>query len=106
VNGEGHVRIAGLGTAFALPTTLAVDAHLSFHGTAPELIDPQRWGLHNTEAITASDVYAFGVLAWEVRMELVASLGKLLNEMEFIVRFSPGELHFLTRGLSQGLIRC
>jgi len=81
VNGEGHVRIAGLGTAFAPSTTLAVDLYRPFHGTAPELIDPQRWELHNTEVTTASDVYAFAILAWEVRMEFVASLDKLLNEM-------------------------
>lgn len=106
MNGEGHVRIAGLGTAFVLSTTPAADAYRSSHGTAPEFIDTQRWGSHNTEATTASDVYAFAVLAWEVRMELVAFLGKMLNEMEFIVRFFPGELRFPKRGLSQGLTRC
>ena len=79
MNGEGHVCIAGLGTAFTLSTKPAVDVHRLFHGIAPELIDSHRWGLHNTGATMASDVYAFAVLAWEVRMSFVASLDKLLN---------------------------
>ena len=48
-----------------------VDIDRFFHGTAPELVDPQRFQLTDTGPTTASDVYAFGVLAWEVSRELV-----------------------------------
>jgi len=54
VNGDGRVRIAGLGMASALSTMPAVDVYRFFHGVAPELIDPQRWGLHNAGATMAS----------------------------------------------------
>ena len=37
-----------------------------FHGAAPELVNPQRFGLIDTGTTKASDMYAFGVLAWEV----------------------------------------
>jgi len=72
VGGDGHARIAGLGTASILRAMPGVDVDRLFHGAAPELIDPQRWGSTDPGATTASDVYAFAVLAWEVRMEFVA----------------------------------
>jgi hypothetical protein len=106
VDGDGHVRIAGLGTAFALSTTPTVDVHRSFYGVAPELIDPHRWGLHDTGATMASDVFAFAGLAWEVRMEFMTSVDKPLNELGFMVRFFLDELRFRTRALLQGFIRC
>jgi len=106
VNGDGRVRVAGLGMASALSTTPAIDVYRSFHGVAPELIDPQRWGLHNAGATMASDVYAFAVLAWEVGMESEAFLDELLNEIGFMVRFLPGEFRFPTRALLQGFIQC
>jgi len=43
-----------------------VDVDRFFHGAAPELIDPQSFGFVGTESTKASDMYAFGVLAWEV----------------------------------------
>ena len=43
----------------------------------------------------ASNVHAFAVLAWEVRMELAASFDSPLNEMGFVLRFSLGDLRFL-----------
>jgi hypothetical protein len=49
-----------------------VNVDRSFHGAAPEPIDPRRWGLADTGAMVASDVYAFAVLALEVRIQLVA----------------------------------
>ena len=106
MNVDGRVRIAGLGVASALSTTPAVDVYRSLHGVAPELIDPQRWGLHDAGATMASDVYAFAVLAWEVGMESTASLDKPLNEMGFMVRFFLGEFRFPTRALSQRFIQC
>ena len=102
---DGHARIAGLGAA-SIPSAIpAVDVDRSFHGAAPELIDPQRWGLADTGATTASDVYAFAVLAWEVRIELVASFDSPLNEI-FMLRFSLGDLRFPTRALLRGFIQC
>ena len=53
----------------------------------------------------ASDVYAFAILAWEVRAELIASLDELLNEMGFVVRLSLGNLRSLMRASSRAFIQ-
>lgn len=45
-----------------------VDVDRFFHGAAPELADPRRWGARGAGASKASDLFAFGVLAWEVSM--------------------------------------
>ena len=79
MDGDGHVCIAGLGTAFTLSTMQAVHVDQSFHAVAPELINPQRWGLADAGVTSASDVYAFGVLAWEVRVKSATSPDKRLN---------------------------
>jgi len=60
VDARRRACIAGLGTAL-LPS---VDRF--FNGTAPELVDPRRFGLTDIGTTKASDTYAFGVLAWEV----------------------------------------
>ena len=75
MGGDGRAYIAGLGAASTPSTVLAVDVDRSFHGAAPELIDPQRFRLTDSGATMASDVYAFGVLAWEVSCEFMKSLG-------------------------------
>ena len=106
VDGCGHARIAGLGTASILRAMPGMDVDRSFHGAAPELIDPQRWGFTDPGVTMASDVYAFAILAWEVRMEFVASLNRPLNVMVFAVRFSLEGLHSPTRALSRGFIQC
>jgi len=67
VDSCGRARVAGLGTAL-LPS-----ADGFFHGTAPELVDPPRFGLTDAGTTKASDVYAFGVLAWEVGPTLSVS---------------------------------
>lgn len=59
VDADGHVRVS------------------FFHGAAPELINPQHFRLTNTGATKASDVYAFGVLAWEVSGTHVGSSGSI-----------------------------
>lgn len=53
-----------------------------------------------------SDVYAFAVLAWEVRMKLAVCFDSPLNEMGVVFRFSLGDLRFPMRVLSRGFIRC
>ena len=63
---DGRVRVAGLGAASIPSAVSGVDVDTSFHGAAPELVDPQRFRSTNSRATTASDVYAFGVLTWEV----------------------------------------
>ena len=91
MGGDGHARIAGLGTASIQSTTPAFDVDRSFHATAPELINPWRLGPHDTGAAMASDVLAFAVLAWEVRVNSTASFDQPLNEVGFVVRFSLGD---------------
>ena len=81
IDSGGRARIAGLGAALLPSTMPGVDIDRFFHGAAPELVDPQRFRLTDTGATTASDVYAFGVLAWEVSRELFFSLDKFLDEM-------------------------
>ena len=103
--GGGHARIAGLGMASILRAMPGVNVDRSFHGAAPELIDPQRWGSTNPGATMASDVYAFAILAWQVRMEFVASPNRPLNGTVFEVRFSLGDLHSPTRALSRRFIQ-
>ncbi|KAF9646932.1 kinase-like protein [Thelephora ganbajun] len=67
VGGDGRARVAGLGTASILHASVqGADVDRSFHGAAPGLIDPQRWGSTDSGVTMANDVYAFAVLAWEV----------------------------------------
>jgi len=80
---------------------LGEDVDRLFPGAAPELIDARRWGVTDTGATTASDVYAFSILAWEVRVKSVASPDNPLNGAGFVVRFSLDNLHSLARVLSQ-----
>ena len=64
-----------------LSNTPVVDIDRFFHGAAPELASYHEHfdGLTETGATKASDVYAFGVLAWEVSIE-VAVLPQQLTE--------------------------
>ena len=79
MGGDGRAYIAGLGAASTPSTVLAVDVDRSFHGAAPELIAPQRFRLANTRPTTASDVYAFAILAWEVSIERTNLSGQTLR---------------------------
>ena len=68
---DGRPRIAGLGTAIVPSSVPVGDVNQSSCGVlAPELIDPQRWGLSSAEPTTASDIFAFALVAWEVKMKL------------------------------------
>lgn len=77
---DGAARIAGLGSALILGRTTARPEMSACRGSAPELAYPGEFGLfypHNTKA---SDIYAFGVLAWEVRV-LVAFSNHSLEQL-------------------------
>ena len=75
VDAGGHIHIAGLGAAFIPSSTPAAGVDRFFHGAVPELVDPQRFQLASTGITTASDMYAFGVLAWEVSVWNTSSSG-------------------------------
>lgn len=68
---DGTTRIAGLGSALILDHTTVwseMSVEWSFRGSAPELIYPEEFGLSHPQISKASDIYALGVLAWEVRV--------------------------------------
>ena len=79
VDHDGHARVAGLGAALLPSAMPGVDIDRFFHGAAPELIEHQRLRLTNAEATKASDAYAFGVLALEVRPTLQYLVGKFFD---------------------------
>lgn len=69
----GTARIAGFGSALILGHATVwseMSAERSFRGSAPELVCPERFGLGYPHGTKASDVYAFGVLAWEVSVSM------------------------------------
>ena len=72
---DGRARVAGLGAASIPSAVPRVDANRLFPGAAPELIDPERFRSTNTEVTIAGDIYAFGVLTWEVNGVRVSSFG-------------------------------
>ena len=79
VDHDGHARVAGLGAALLPSAMPGVDIDRFFHGAAPELIEHQRLRSTNAEATKASDAYAFGVLALEVRPTLQYLVGKFFD---------------------------
>lgn len=72
VDACGHAHLGGLGAALLPPDTPGVDIERFFCGAAPELADGERFGSADAGATKASDAYAFGVLAWEVSIGVVA----------------------------------
>lgn len=75
VDADGCVRIAGFGAASIPFIAPPVDVDQTFYGAAPELIDPQRFGFVDAKTTKASDVYAFGIIAWEVSKVHAGSSG-------------------------------
>ena len=106
VDVHGHARLAGLGVAFPLARMPGVDIDRLFRGIAPELAVPQRYGLTDTGTTKESDVYAFGVLAWEVSPPLKCLMDELLNRVRVFLRFSLSELHFPMRVGLREFTRC
>jgi hypothetical protein len=66
VDSDGHIRVTGLGVTSIPSPVPRAEVDRFFHGAAPELIEPRRFRLTSAGATTATDVYAFGVLTFEV----------------------------------------
>ncbi|KAF9646934.1 kinase-like protein [Thelephora ganbajun] len=77
IDADGHAHVGGFGAAFLPSATPGMDIDRFFHGAAPELVGIQRFESIGTEATKATDVYAFGVLAWEVLVGQVPFSGKI-----------------------------
>ena len=68
VDSEGTPRIGGLGSAISEFSSVArsESPDMLTRSSAPELVDPGAFELLDTQPTRASDVYAFGVLAYQV----------------------------------------
>ena len=85
---DGTARIAGLGSALILDQTTPrseMSVEWLFRGSAPELMCPQEFGLSFPYNSKPSDIFAFGVLAWEASVFIEFS--ELLAKMN-LARFS------------------
>ena len=71
VDSEGTPRIAGLGSASvdlqSCPEAWSEGPHELTRCRAPELVNPEGFGLSKPQTTKASDVYALGVLAYQVK---------------------------------------
>lgn len=71
VDSEGTPRIGGLGSASvhrqSSPVAWSDDSHDLTRCNAPELVNPGAFGLPGSQPTKASDIYALGVLAYEVK---------------------------------------
>jgi hypothetical protein len=83
-----------------------VDIDRFFHGAAPELVYPQSSGLTDTGPTKESDMYAFGVLAWEVSPTLERLINGIFDGARLAPRFFPGEFRSPMRVGSQESTRC
>lgn len=72
VDTDGTPRITGLGSAFiqSSPVTWAEEPPELTRCTAPELVNPGDFELPRAQVTKPSDIYAFGVLAYEVSIRL------------------------------------
>ena len=68
VDSDGTPRIAGLGSASiqSFPAVWSEDPPELTRCHAPELLNPGAFGLPNAQVTEQTDIYAFGVLAYEV----------------------------------------
>ena len=104
---DGSARIAGFGSALILGHTAAeseMSVEWSFRGSAPELMCPGEFGLIYPRNTKASDIYAFGVLAWEARVFTAFLANYSLEQLP--PRFLRDPLSFPTISTSLLHIRC
>ncbi len=69
IDDERHVRLADFGLANFADTTSASASSApsgAIRWLAPEVLDPQRFGLELTRHTRASDVYSLASVYWEV----------------------------------------
>jgi hypothetical protein len=68
VGSDGVPRIGGLGSAFiqSFPDAWAEEPTELTRCSAPELVNPEALSLAKAQTTKSSDMYAFGVLAYEV----------------------------------------
>ena len=77
VDHDGTPRIAGFGSSFMLSCqdSWSESGAVGFHrGSAPELVRPRKPGKPANRITKASDMYAFGMLTWEVGIVLHRNL--------------------------------
>ena len=71
VDSEDTPRVAGLGSALvhsqSSPVVWSDDSHELTRCNTPELVNPEAFGLLGPQPTKASDIYALGVLAYQVR---------------------------------------
>lgn len=69
VDNNGVSRVGGLGSAFSLSLPASwsdVESDRLFYGIAPEIIYPDAFGFVHARPTKATDMFGFGMLAWEV----------------------------------------
>jgi serine/threonine protein kinase len=77
VGPDGIPRIAGFGSSLMMsrPDLGSDEDVVGFHrGSAPELMRPPKPGKPVTRITKESDMYAFGMLTWEVRLSMVSQI--------------------------------
>ena len=69
VDSEGTPCIGGLGSAFleSSPVAWSEDPHGLARCSAPELVNPEAFGLLKAHTTKLTDVYAFSVLVYQVK---------------------------------------
>lgn len=69
VDSEDTPRIGGLGSVFVETSSLfwSEDPYQFTRCSAPELVNPEAFGLCKAQVTKASDIFAFGMLAYQVK---------------------------------------
>jgi len=109
VDSSGVARLGGLGSAFSLSLPASwsdIVAGQMFCGIAPELINPHAFGLVRARNTKATDVFAFGMLAWEVSRTLLCRPISRCSPIGVVPRSLPGNRHTPVRWRLPWSIRC
>jgi hypothetical protein len=79
VDSGGTPRIGGLGSAFiqSFPDVWSEDPEELTRCSAPECVNPEAFELHRVQSTKSSDVYAFGLLVYEVKRVFIPILERL-----------------------------